>query len=597
MSELSQLIKLKMVSQNDSHKNASFHKGIVFVGVMSLAEEVIRHAPKVFSKVRKLLCKRFKKKLDNLQVIQNHKNLLDESVKLNVINSLNSVLICRRFNNETCESNLVADSIIECISTLKNVPMLQMIKNGAMMVSYKEKPIQMTNDIFIKVMNVDMNEDGDISKLTFCLQSNTLSAAEMLQYIRKIHNKCMLDKKNELAGKVFYFDQKNKDSDTVPQIKADMDPIEFKKMNIKMAPKFLNFTMSEFHSNKTFDNIFGDEVKLVKKRVEFFCNNKDWYDKKGIPYQLGLLLSGIPGSGKTSIIKAIANQTNRHIINVNFANIQTASQLKNLFFSDKINVFDDTNCSSSKSFHLPTQEKLFVLEEIDTLGEIVQQRNHEKNVETVVNDELTIGEILNVLDGTQEIPGRIVIMTSNHPEVLDKALIRPGRIDVPIYFGNASINLIKELYKSLTEKDLPDIYDSEIPTNAFSPAEISQMIFKHLDSDNIDIDFINDLQNSFKERQFSSQTIKTQSKETLVEEEEKQVKEQTHEFVNDNDCKDDKRHNQNNDISCTDLLDRSEFTHVSKKHILEKDKQDLDPKPMSCNNDCFYYLDPQNIDF
>lgn len=50
-------------------------------------------------------------------------------------------------------------------------------------------------------------------------------------------------------------------------------------------------------------------------------------------------------------------------------------------------------------------------------------------------DKLDLSGLLNVLDGIVDTPGRIVIMTTNHPEKLDKALIRPGRIDKPIYLG------------------------------------------------------------------------------------------------------------------------------------------------------------------
>ena len=67
------------------------------------------------------------------------------------------------------------------------------------------------------------------------------------------------------------------------------------------------FIKSPFYSNKSFANIFGSEVREVEERVNFFLNNREWYDSRGIPYQLGLLLSGVPGSGKTSIIRAIAN--------------------------------------------------------------------------------------------------------------------------------------------------------------------------------------------------------------------------------------------------------------------------------------------------
>jgi len=122
--------------------------------------------------------------------------------------------------------------------------------------------------------------------------------------------------------------------------------------------------------------------------VDFFLKNRAWYDKRGIPYQLGLLLSGIPGSGKTSIIRAMANLTKRHIINVNFANITTATQLKNLFFSDKLTVFTDSTMFNADTLTIPIENRIFVLEEIDAIGNIVHQRDPDATQEDVLPDEV-----------------------------------------------------------------------------------------------------------------------------------------------------------------------------------------------------------------
>ena len=91
-------------------------------------------------------------------------------------------------------------------------------------------------------------------------------------------------------------------------------------------------------------------------------------------------------------------------------------------------------------------------------------------------------EILTVLDGTMEIPGRIVVMTSNHPEVLDKALIRPGRIDVAVKFGYASRDLIMEMYRGYYDREFPISFSNLLPDNCLTPAEIGQILFRHFDA-------------------------------------------------------------------------------------------------------------------
>ena len=66
-----------------------------------------------------------------------------------------------------------------------------------------------------------------------------------------------------------------------------------------------------FESSKTFDNVFFSEKEKIVSRREFFLENETWYAERGVPYTLWFLLHGLPGSGKTSTIKAMANLTQR----------------------------------------------------------------------------------------------------------------------------------------------------------------------------------------------------------------------------------------------------------------------------------------------
>ena len=75
--------------------------------------------------------------------------------------------------------------------------------------------------------------------------------------------------------------------------------------------KLSNILCSEYQLNTTKDlkkNCFFTDVDKIIKRIDFFVNNKPWYESRGIPYQLGFLFYGPPGSGKTSAILAIATQ-------------------------------------------------------------------------------------------------------------------------------------------------------------------------------------------------------------------------------------------------------------------------------------------------
>ncbi len=209
--------------------------------------------------------------------------------------------------------------------------------------------------------------------------------------------------------------------------------------------KRTNFLVSRFESGKTFSNIFYPEKEDILKRINFFSENKAWYKKRGIPYTMGFLLYGEPGCGKTSTIKAIANHTQRHIVSVPLNKIKSGKELLNVFYNVKMNCKD-----------IPLNKRLYVLEDIDCadLKDIVKDRGEtSKDVAEDISDKdsdkdsgldllsllkvptvegfknknkLTLATLLEVLDGVMEMEGRMLVITTNYPEKLDKALIRPG---------------------------------------------------------------------------------------------------------------------------------------------------------------------------
>ena len=521
--DVKEIFKLQMVTQmgaNASNQQKSMNLQAMFfqmlmMALMSIVDDCAKALPKYFEYAKQQLLKYFTSRVK--ETIESKPKTLNElSVQLHTKHFQNTITMTRVFDNQegskqsspsvSEESNCMVDAVLTQISKLTNVPSLQLINKGQMMITYKDKPVQMTKDIFFQVTAINISDAGVVMSIKFMLMSNVLSAADISNYVTSLCTNYMQELKNSLGNNIYFFEQKQKDSGPPPPAStADVASVaNHKRMVLSTAPKQLSFTMSPFYSNKQFTNVFGEEAKLIEKRIKFFSENKDWYDSKGIPYQIGILLSGVPGSGKTSIIKSIANFTKRHIINVNFANITTATQLKNLFYSDKLQVFTDSSMASSNSYFIPIDQRLYVLEEIDAVGDIVKQRkSHIDNDESVkpketLNDELTLMEILTVLDGAMEIPGRIIIMTTNHPEVLDDALIRPGRIDVQAHFGYATRELIAEMFRGYLDKSFPTEYLQQLPDKLLSPAEVGQVLFRHFDAQNDVHEIINDLHNTAK---------------------------------------------------------------------------------------------------
>lgn len=112
------------------------------------------------------------------------------------------------------------------------------------------------------------------------------------------------------------------------------------------------------------------------------------------------------------------------------------------------------------------------------------------------NTGVTLSGLLNVLDGINAVEGRIVIMTSNSPDSLDPALIRPGRVDYKVLFGYASKEVAGKLFRhvfikspeelvegeKLTEADIPALaekFAEIVPANELTPAELQGYLLIH----------------------------------------------------------------------------------------------------------------------
>ena len=94
---------------------------------------------------------------------------------------------------------------------------------------------------------------------------------------------------------------------------------------------------------------------------------------------------------------------------------------------------------------------------------------------------LNLSILLNILDGILEQPGRILFMTSNFPDKLDKALVRPGRIDVIVRFTRCSAPEISEIVHGFTGKALSERDQQRVTPHMWTPAEVTQVIFEHLE--------------------------------------------------------------------------------------------------------------------
>lgn len=327
----------------------------------------------------------------------------------------------------------------------------------------------------------------------FSYEKNNKELREFLNNVRKNY---IITTQNKLGTQRYFFNmfplsaplirgsEFMHGNNGVPIHNTNSIPNHAAKKDLSKLPNNFLFNMKPFETNRSFINLFGEEIELIKKRVKFFIDNKKWYDEKGIPYTLGLLLSGAPGTGKTSTIKCLANETNRHIVNINFNNDITKTQLENLFFNENI-VVNNPHTMQQEKYCIPLNQRIYVLEDVDCQGNITHDRSFNltgSSSSEIDPHKVDLSFLLNLLDGVLETPGRIVIMTSNFPEILDKALIRPGRIDIISEFKKCSNNTIIEMLEFFYDTKLTmEQRDCILQLHAriITPAELSKVMFEN----------------------------------------------------------------------------------------------------------------------
>ncbi|KAJ6573418.1 hypothetical protein DFH09DRAFT_1151815 [Mycena vulgaris] len=209
-----------------------------------------------------------------------------------------------------------------------------------------------------------------------------------------------------------------------------------------------------------------------------FLGSEKWYADRGIPFRRGYLLHGVPGSGKSSLIHAIAGELMLDIYVVSLSSAWISDSvlmgLMGRVPKGAILLLEDLDAAFTRS-----------VSRSDDSGSPVEgpelppkRRSREKELRDRERDgmsdlnTLSLSGLLNALDGVAAAEGRILFATTNHLEKLDPALSRPGRMDVWVEFKNASKwqaeALFRNFFPSTDEDELLDEAELEFPATPSS---------------------------------------------------------------------------------------------------------------------------------
>jgi hypothetical protein len=606
-----------------SMRNGDIWSAIQGIILLNLFNSVVKVVPIVYKQV-----------LDYIAKYMDKKNLSYSSALMSVANSSSTTTKERKgtiIYEKPKDVNGDQTVILALIAYISNLSTSKIIVYNLEYYVANDKEFVLKPDIYCRVIKFERDDKGKVTDYQF----EIYSYAYDIEYLKDFSNGIIRDYQQERAnnlGKQAYFF--NEMPLTLPR-----DPSGGYRFEV--AQKHLCFDMTPFHTNKSLKNVFGEHLNIVKRRVDMFINNPRWYEEKGIPYTLGILLSGPPGTGKTSLIKAIAKDTKRHIFNISLRETSTQSQLKALFYNTEVRILRN---GVTESIQIPHDKRIYVLEDVDCLTDVVIDRellwkqqieqsaqgndsdegtaesqlivhsllsvperevrlmdsrssvgvydksaphdtvctglqdqsnaigvkqsqstnigdilkatrgrtvvsNVDRLLTTLMNNEnngssqfespftniernslddmfnstltgngsasaldkqfgqanlkeqdknkeqkkkqasapdnpekLNLSFLLNLLDGVLETPGRIIIMTSNHPEKLDKALIRPGRIDIALDVSYCSRDMIIDMCRYFYEnKDFFIPEEEWAYTKQITPAEMNKIMLNNFD--------------------------------------------------------------------------------------------------------------------
>ncbi|XP_078169435.1 AAA-ATPase At3g28510-like [Carex rostrata] len=236
-----------------------------------------------------------------------------------------------------------------------------------------------------------------------------------------------------------------------------------------------------FQHPSTFETLAMDPVKKQEIIDDLigFSNGKEYYSRISKAWKRGYLLHGPPGTGKSSMISAIANFLEYDIYDLELTTVKSNSELRKLFTK-------------------MTGKSIIVIEDIDCSLDLTGKRNRTKSKDEEYDssddnkrkywlddeedkEKVTLSGLLNFIDGLWSACGeeRIIIFTTNHVEKLDPALIRTGRMDKHIemsYCDFESFRVLARNYLSIESHELYVIIKRLLEEVKITPADVAESL-------------------------------------------------------------------------------------------------------------------------
>lgn len=231
---------------------------------------------------------------------------------------------------------------------------------------------------------------------------------------------------------------------------------ELDKISILIPSSYNNeWIRAKLGNNRKLSSIVlkQGQTEAILGDLQQFFNAKKRYDELGIPWRRGYLLFGPPGTGKTSLVTALASELSLNVCSLSLASANiTDERIGNLLST------------------VPPRS-IILLEDIDSFFK------HRDKADASVK--LSYSGFINALDGVAAHEGSVIFLTTNHPQLIDEAAIRSGRVDFRMELTHCDKHQLYAMaHKFFEDKAMANAISETIPAGKLSPALVQECLLK-----------------------------------------------------------------------------------------------------------------------